>query len=139
MGAKGVSLSDRLRVVNPGIAELRATRYLRADPGVTWRVGYAPEEDEGIHGRIVIATLQAFADDGGGGAVTVTAVVLYADDDQPENDDFADALASSEALETLYDIAVIALRTIQATVKVNIEIPFRSPEPLLTALERANA
>jgi hypothetical protein len=135
MGPAAMTLRNRLNAVSPDIVALRAATDTGSKPHLEWYVGWAPEEDDGVHGRVVLGTLHAFGDNGGG-EVTVAATVIYPKSVDPSNEEFADALIDSEALETIYDIAHIALRSILATINAQVEIKRKSPKPTMSMLER---
>lgn len=122
-----------LVLVAPEVMGVRASQQPIDDPHLNWYVDYAPERDEDTGARVVFANLHA-AGANGIADVTIACMMRYPLEREPGTDEFASVLASSDALETLWDIARVAFRSIAAVAGVNVEVPDKAPDAEISQL-----
>lgn len=126
-------VSIPLQLVAPEVMGVRASRQPVEEPHTNWYVDYAPERDDDTGARVVFGNLHAAGTDGIAD-VTVACMMRYPADDEPGTEEFAAVLAQSDALETLWDIARVAFRTIAAVVGIDVEVPSKAPEAEISQL-----
>jgi hypothetical protein len=124
-----------LTVVSPVVSSIWAASAPN-EPDITWTIGYAPETEPDGDLRVIFGTLDASGETGGG-SVRVSCFVTGTGSDSVE--DVEAALSGDLALETVYDVARVALRTVLATVDADAVIPTKAPAPTLEQLVRADS
>lgn len=122
-----------LQLVAPEVMGVRASQQPVAEPHLNWYVDYAPERDDDLDGRVVFGQVHGAAANGYAD-VTVASVMRYAAEDEPGTEEFASALENSDALETLWDIARVAFRTIAALTGLDVELPAKAPQAEISQL-----
>lgn len=123
----------RVVPINPVVMEAKTIRQPVEEPALHWIVGFAPEREESAGGRVVFGTIHAESSTGIA-EVTVASIMSYPEEAEPAEGEFSHALAESDGLETLYDVARLAFRTIVALTDLDLDLPTNAPEPELGEL-----
>lgn len=118
------------------VTELHAAANPNGEPHLNWYVGYAPEKEDELDARVVIGSLHFVGADGRGD-VSVASLFFDNKGHGYDEDSIADVLAASEATETLYDFARVTLASALATVGATIDLPYKSPDPEISTLRKA--
>lgn len=116
-----------LRLSSPRILDVDVSWGPSDQAHVNWFVNYAPEREEGTDERVLFATLHVVGTTCRGN-VQVAATVGESTDFEDWTS-FENALAASDALDTLYVFALSGLRTAFSLVGGMAEVPESSPEP----------
>lgn len=125
-----------LVLIAPEILAVRASQQQIDDPHIEWYVGYAPERDDANGARVVFGTIHA-ASAQGVADVTVAGMMRYPASEEPGTEAFADILAESDALETLWDIARGTFRAIATIANLDVEVPAKAPVAEISQLMRS--
>lgn len=114
---------------DPKVLAINADAGNLVDPGVTWAATvFEPEDGFGTPDhRVVTASLSAHYESG---AVHVLVGGLFSPIplDFGAVSDITSAIRGSVALETLYDFARVAARTVGAMLDVQVDLPMKSPD-----------
>ncbi|PTT69106.1 hypothetical protein [Arthrobacter sp. HMWF013] len=106
-----------------------------SDAHLTWSCSYSGEDlDEDDDFRVVIATLHGANDEA---TFTVTMGSIFVDSGLVEVEhDYAEYLAKSEALESLYDLCRLQARTALGMLELEkmFEMPMKAPQPKITEM-----
>jgi hypothetical protein len=106
-----------------------------SDAHLTWSCSYSGEDlDEGDDFRVVIATLHGANEEA---TFSVTMGSIFVDSGLVEvENDYAEYLAKSEALETLYDLCRLQARTALGMLDLEkmFDMPAKAPEPKITEM-----
>lgn len=95
------------------------------------------EEEPSNRARLVIATFHAGDEDA---EMTVTAGALFVAASRSaltaRGQDLADMIRHSLALETLYDVIRMHLRTLTGMLEIDLEVPYKSPSAEVRAFDK---
>lgn len=120
---------ERFLLSSPQVVRLRASQANdnEAEPHTLWHVSYEPDPVEGLPGTYlsVIGSLHA-ANATGWGDISVGAL-LHVLEDVPD-EKLEEELKSSDAIETLYDIARSHLGPLLNTVDCDLSLARKAPE-----------
>lgn len=132
-----IALNSSLDILGPEVMEVRAMRATIEEQHLNWFVSFAPERDEDNIGRVVYGTIHA-AGESGVGEVTVACMMGISAEDDPGVEGFGDLLAQSRALETLWDVARMALRSAMSPTEIEVSLPAKAPDPEMGQLVRSD-
>lgn len=122
-------MSESFLLSSPELLAVSASQPVSEEMSdhVVWTVSYHPTLSSSKRGpwRPVVGTLHA-ADQSGNGDVSVGAILKNIHGADP--DDFEAALADSDALETLYDVARSHLLPVMRSVGCDIVLDRKAPE-----------
>jgi hypothetical protein len=106
-----------------------------SDAHLSWSCSYSSEElDDDDDFRVVIATLHGANDEA---TFTVTMGSIFVDSGLVEvENDYAEYLAKSEALETLYDLCRLQARAALGMLELErlFEMPTKAPQPKIAEM-----
>lgn len=127
-------MNTTLSIVNLAVFRLRASKADDVETHVEWSATYSTTSVTGDAGDAwpVLATIHA---GGVGGWADITVSGLLKNGDTIAVGDWESELASSEALETLYDFARSHLSPLLATIDADVPLPVLSPQVELAAFE----
>lgn len=128
--------AELLRISTPMVTSVAASQGTFDEDSESWLVGYAPELDE-PSGRFLIASLHIHSVKGSVDVELAATVLGGPEGDLEEgepHEEFAETLASSEALETLYAFARITARSLLGTIEIDADVQMASPAPEITRL-----
>lgn len=120
------------------VLRLRGSQGTSTDEHVHWNVGYAPEAEPHLPPtmRVVIGDLHVGGKNGYAD-ITVGSLFIHNGDELSE-ENMAEAVGESIAAETLYDFARSHVVGLLALLKVEVDVPIKSPDPEVTVLHKAS-
>lgn len=116
-----------LHLFAPIVFRISSSRAASTDENVSWRVVWDEEAGSRDHGpqRVVMGTLTA---EGGTGRGEVTVAGFVRGFDPSIYEDPDAEIGSSEAIETLYDVARSHITGVLGIIGVEVAIPRQSPQ-----------
>lgn len=118
------------RMTEPEVIRVRAD-VGEAEPNLEWIVTYspAPPLDSPWNGRVVVARME-IASTNAHASVTVAAFLDESASERMSSELYADAVRDSDAIDSLWHFARIALAPSLSVVRSDLKIPLESPIPM---------
>ena len=132
-----MTLDVLFRITDLEVISVSSSRDGAHEPHVNWFVDYAPQKEDELDARVIMATLHV-AGSVGRGDIQVGALLWEGSGATQNDESFAAAFAESDALEMLYDFARVSLRSVLAIVESDAEAPGQSPRPEIGQLSRVD-